>query len=155
MADLQVIDRDGHRYTLSILKDDVRLFLRLYDRETLVGEAKCIQESSDRFLLGDIAIANEVIRPLNHRWTIGFSKLLGYQPRLINYRVKGLGSALLTFLIDYARQAGVCHLYGKVMQQDVENNPKLIQWYQKHGFTTRDPAPDDDEDILTWIHLDL
>ena len=149
----QIFDHEGRSYDLSISQEGVLLLIQVCDRQILIGEAKCARESPDTLLLRDIAIANEVILPPAHPQATPRPRRS--RPRPINYRQKGIGSALLSFLINQARADGVKHLYGKVMQQDLENNPKLLQWYQNHGFRPQDPAPDDECDILAWVHLAL
>ncbi len=151
----KISDREGHSYDISISESDPLLLFRLYDRQTLVGEAKFVRESTETVLLGDIAIANEVILTPSNYWVAQFRKISGYKPEPINYRGKGLGSALIKFLIHHAHTLGIRHIYGKVAQQDLENNPKLLQWYQDHGFAAELPESKDDPDIIAWIHLNL
>lgn len=151
----QTFDREGHRYTISILEGDLLLSIRLHDLQTVVGEAKCVRESPKALLLKDISIANAVMLNPSTSWAALLSKLPGYQPKLISYRGKGLGSVLLSCLIEHARVTGVRYLYGKVMRQDLENIPKLLQWYQKHGFEIKQPTLEDDPDITAWIHLHI
>jgi len=149
----QTFDREGHRYTISILEGDLLLSIRLHDLQTIVGEAKCVRESPKTLLLKDISIANTVMLTPSNSWAALLSKLPGYQPKLISYRSKGLGSVLLSCLIEHARVTGVRYLYGKVMRQDLENMPKLLQWYKKHGFEIKQPTLEDDSDITAWVHL--
>lgn len=151
----QVLDKDGRTYQLSVLETDSHIFLKLHHHQLLVGEAKCLWESPQVLLLGDIAIANAVIPPPLDEVSALISTLPGGQPKPINYRRRGLGSALLRCLINHARARNAQHLYGNVFEQDIQNNPKLLQWYQANGFEIREVPEGDREDIVAHIHLDL
>ncbi len=151
----QLLDKDGRAYQLSILETDSHIFLKLHYHHLLVGEAKCVWESPQTLLLGDIAIANAVIPPPHDEFSALISTLPGGQPKPVNYRRRGLGSALLRCLIAHAHARQAQHLYGNVFEQDVQNNSKLLQWYQKHGFEIREIPEGDREDIVAHIHLDL
>lgn len=150
----QILDREGRQYRLTVSEQDAVFLIQLYDRHTLIGEARCIRESPETFYLGDIAIANDVIASPANWWDSLLRKIPGYQPQSVSYRGKGLGSTLLQALIEQARTAGGQTLYGTVFRQDCENNPNLLQWYQKHGFEIQPPHPED-EDMLALIHLNL
>lgn len=151
----QLLDKDGRPYQLSISETDSHIFLKLHHHQLLVGEAKCVWESDQTLLLGDIAIANAVIPQPADDFSVLISTLPGGQPKPINYRRRGLGSALLKSLIHHARSRSAQHLYGNVFEQDVQNNPKLLHWYEKHGFEIREVPEADREDIVAHIHLDL
>jgi hypothetical protein len=153
MMQQQICDKQGRSYTLAVLADEGQILFQLRDRTLLIGEARCVKETDHRLLLGDIAIANKAMLTPYHQTS--FKRLVRYRPQAISYRRKGLGSALLSFIIDYVRAEGGQYLYGKVMRQDVENNPKLIQWYQSHGFDLQVPLPEDEEDILFWIYQNI
>jgi hypothetical protein len=58
-------------------------------------------------------------------------------------------------LINHVRTKNAQQLYGNVFEQDVQNNPKLLHWYQKHGFEIREIPEGDREDVVANIHLDL
>ena len=151
----QLFDKDGRPYQLSILETDSHIFLKLRHHQLFVGEAKCVWESAQTLLLGDIAIANAVIPQPTDDFSALISTLPGGQPKPVNYRRRGLGSALLKSLIHHARTKNAQQLYGNVFEQDVQNNPKLLYWYQKHGFEIREIPEGDREDVVANIHLDL
>jgi len=151
----RTFDREGRSYTISISENDLLLSIRLYDLQTVVGEAKCVRESPETLFLKDVAIANNVRLTLFNNRAALLRRLPRYRPKRISYRGKGLGTVLLSCLIDHARVGGVRYLYGKVMRQDLENISKLLQWYQKHGFEIKQPTSEDDPDITAWVHLHL
>lgn len=153
MMEQQIVDRNDRKYLLSITKHDASLYFKLYSQHILVGEVRGVRESDETLLLADIAIANEVVPMPKTSWIFRLGTRFGYLPKPISYRKQGLGSALLKAFVDYASQNGIRHIYGKVMKQDLENNPKLLEWYQRYGFETRSPASTDEIDILVWIDL--
>ncbi|MGJ3246309.1 MAG: GNAT family N-acetyltransferase [Elainellaceae cyanobacterium] len=151
----QIVDRNDRKYVLSITKQGASLYFKLYNQQILVGEVRGVRESDETLLLADIAIANEVVAIPERSWIFRLGNRFGYLPKPISYRKQGLGSALLKAFLDYASHNGIRHIYGKVMKQDLENNPKLLQWYQRHGFETRSPTSTDEVDILVWIDLNI
>ncbi|MGJ3251949.1 MAG: GNAT family N-acetyltransferase [Elainellaceae cyanobacterium] len=151
----QIVDRQDRKYSLSITQQGASVGFKLYNRQILVGEVRGVRESDETLLLADIAIANEVFPIPETSWISRLGTRFGYWPKPISYRKQGLGSALLKAFVDHASHDGVRHIYGKVMKQDLENNPKLLQWYQRHGFETRSPTSTDEIDILVWIYLNI
>ncbi len=57
-----------------------------------------------------------------------------------NYRQKGLGTYLLKMIINWAKHKGVHKIIGAVTQEDINDNPNLINWYKKHGFQIKPPT---------------
>lgn len=127
--------------------------LRLYTGQTCIGEARCSWQPDGNMVLDDIAIANEAnpaLTPLERlqQWFLNAE----FEP--VNYRQQGLGTALLHSVINHGRKLGASSLRGEVFQADVENNPGLLQWYQRHGFTQAAPRPEQ-VDVLANITLEL
>jgi hypothetical protein len=164
----QVFDRAGRPYEMFVVLDGPISRFRLYEgldkdqnerqneRQILVGEAKCVRQSQTRWELGDIAIANAVIPipvspiPASPIPIHGLS-----HPTPVNYRGRGLGTVLLKCLVEHARSQGAQELWGEVFQQDIENDPKLLNWYQTFGFERHPPSGDVAEDVVALICLTL
>jgi GNAT superfamily N-acetyltransferase len=51
------------------------------------------------------------------------------------YRGRGLGSALLCALIAWLRRRHVVVMCGFVRRSDLDEHPRLLDWYARHGFT--------------------
>jgi hypothetical protein len=151
----QILDREGRSYAIAITEDEGLISVKAYDHQTLIGEAKCLRESPETLYLRDIAIANQVVKKTIYLRAKSLKQLLSYSSKTTNYRARGLGSALLNLLINYAAANGVRCLYGRVYQQDLENNPKLLEWYQSHGFELREPHLEEQPDVLALIYLVL
>ncbi|MDJ0703767.1 MAG: GNAT family N-acetyltransferase [Leptolyngbyaceae cyanobacterium MO_188.B28] len=151
----QIFDKKGRRYLSTIVEVDSQLLINLYNQHMVVGQVRCIRESSAALMLKDIAIANEVnLAPMNI-WFKILHKIPGWRSKPINYRRQGLGSALIRRLIQYARENGIEFLHGEVFRPDLENNPNLLQWYQKRGFEIKQPTPYDNPDIIAKLHMHL
>ena len=155
MMSQQIFDKKGRRYLSAIVEVDSQLLIQLYNQHMVVGEVKCLRESSAALMLKDIAIANEVNPAPMNSWLKILHKIPGYQPKPINYRHQGLGSALIRCLIQYARDNGIQFLHGEVFRPDLENNPNLLQWYQNRGFEIKQPTPYDNPDIIAKLHMHL
>ena len=147
-----VFDRRGRRYTFSIVEAHPLLLIQIHQRQILVGEVKCLGHPAGVLEIKDIAIANEVSPP-PPLWVQRLK--LPWRPQPINYRGQGLGSALLSYLIEHARTQGFASLWGEVFRPDVENTPKLLDWYQKHGFEIRPTTCADKPDLLALLYLGL
>lgn len=155
MVERTIFDKDNKPYTLNVLDDSSSIVIKVYRFNTLIGEVKCFKESLETLYLRDIAIANDAIPNFKNIWVTPQKKIIREQLEPINYRGRGLGSALMSFLICYAAAHGFQALYGNVYQQDLENNPKLLQWYQRHGFQLRPVTPDAEPDIVSVVHLTI
>ena len=146
-------DRQGQSYRLSLSVKGDRSHFQLYWRQTLVGEARCLRESPERMAIGDIAIANEVIPPPANLLMRGFRQLPGCQHPPVNYRGRGLGTALLRSMIEHSRQVGAKELCGEVFEQDVQNCPVLLSWYERQGFERQEPQGELEVDVVALICL--
>lgn len=51
-----------------------------------------------------------------------------------DYRRRGLGTELLKLVIEIAREKNVACIQGIVTRQGIAENPKLLEWYEEHGF---------------------
>ena len=146
-------DRQGLPYRLFLSVQGDSSHFQLYQQQMLIGEARCLRESPERMAIGDIAIANEVIPPPANLLMWGLRQLPGYRQAPVNYRGRGLGTALLQSMIEHSRQLGVTELCGEVFQQDVENCPVLLHWYERQGFERRSPDRELGEDVVALICL--
>lgn len=72
--------------------------------------------------------------------TCGFQKAISYQSCFglrtlrVNYQQRGLGAALLVFVIRAARENGHASMTGTLVRNYLKQNPRLVNWYQSHGF---------------------
>jgi hypothetical protein len=149
----QIFDNQGLSYTLDILNtydqeySPYSLIIHLIrdNRDCRVGRANCIINSPEDALLGDIQIFDEVpfLSPQDKLYH------LSHWNEPTNYQQRGLGTILLKEIINFVKLRQIKKLHGSLTQQDLSKNPKLIQWYQKHGFQIEKPTSDE---ATTAIH---
>jgi GNAT superfamily N-acetyltransferase len=74
-----------------------------------------------------------------------------------NYRRRGLGTELLQFVIEKAREERVARIRGFVTNQGLADNPKLLEWYRRYGFEIIpiDSPGSEKTDKVAWIQMDL
>lgn len=141
-------DNAGRPYSLRFARCRESWVFRVTDRGTPVGLSKCVCHGRLLFL-GDIRI-DDSVRP---RWPEWLSILcylpLRRSPR--NYQWRGLGTALLLFIIQNARQSGIKRIEGNLFAKDLGNNPRLPDWYRRHGFDVQMEA--DMSSGKVWLEL--
>jgi len=128
-------DGTGHSYRLEMSHSDSFWFIKVFDGNVRVGYANCTL--TDKILtLADLHVATDAPQPRS-----GFSRLfhrfLSTPRKPVNYRGRGLGTALLRFITQRAVQRGFTQIEGKLSPQDLAANPKLPDWYRRHGFTIK------------------
>ena len=146
-------DRRGTSYRLFISTQGDRYSFKLYDGSLCVGEARCSWQEGGRMVLDDIAIANQV-QPRPNPWVRFKQFVWDWEFEPVNYRQRGLGTALLASTVEHARKLGATVLQGEVFQPDVENTPGLLDWYERQGFVQSAPWPGQ-IDVLANITLEL
>lgn len=103
----------------------------VHRRNRTVGLAECLFPSPTVMEITDIFVCKGIRPPWFGREF--FAELFNQPWRGINYRERGLGSALLEYVKQYARDHGVEEITGFIASQDTPHKI-LIEWYQKHGF---------------------
>lgn len=155
----EVFDNQGRKYYLETnyiseheyKSQAVFIFLVRNEREKRVGKAYCILKESKSLLLADLIIsADAYFENLQDKF---FKLTHWFEPT--DYRRKGLGSYLLKFIINLAKNQGIKKIYGSLTEQDIEANPNLINWYQKYGFKLEAPTSEEVETAKYRICLDL
>jgi len=62
---------------------------------------------------------------------------------------------VVQFAVKKARQRGVRRICGSLTQKDINNNPNLVKWYEKHGFEILPPSQENIENTVFGISMDL
>jgi len=147
-------DHQGREYRLQVNGDEDSYFLaKLLYRNSEVGRLQCVLYPPDKLVIGDILIRDDVIHAPEH---LGVALLrLLVEPKLIDYRHRGLGTHLLQFAIKKAHERGIKRICGSLTQEDINNNPNLVKWYEKHGFEILPPSQENIENAVFGISLDL
>jgi len=58
------------------------------------------------------------------------------------FQCQKIGSGLLRFVLNVADAACMREVWGKVTADDLDVNPHLLEWYQRHGFEIIEPDSD-------------
>ena len=147
-------DRQERKYRLQVNGDEDSYFLaKLLYRNSEVGRLEGVLYPPDKLMIGDILIRDDVIHAPPHLGAVLLRQLV--EPKPIDYRRRGLGTHLLQFAIARARQRGVRRICGSLTQEDINNNPNLVKWYEKHGFEILPPSQENIENAVLGISLDL
>ena len=119
-------DRQGREYRLQVNGDKDSCFIaKILYRNSEVGKIQCVLYPPDKLVIGDIIINSDVIHAPPH---LGAALLrLLVKPKPMNYRRRGLGTHLLQFAIEKARQRGIKRICGSLTQNDIDNNPNLVR----------------------------
>ena len=147
-------DSQNREYRLQVDSEEDSYFLaKLLYRNREVGRLQCVLYPPDKLVIGDIIIHSDVIHAPDHLGA-AFLRLL-VKPKPIDYRRRGLGTHLLQFAIEKARQRRIKRICGSVTQEDINNNPNLVRWYKKHGFEILPPSQENLKEAVLGISLDL
>ena len=72
------------------------------------------------------------------RFSVGlFFWIVSFPPeqfRITNYQQRGLGTAMVEFMINYAREKSAKRIVGQVKPRDFKDYPELPDWYRRRGF---------------------
>lgn len=127
--------KSGKNYQLQFKKATAQWIFKVYSGDTTVADANCLFFGS-KILLGDICVRDRARAPLNslYRRLRAFMHL---RAAPINYRGRGIGTALLKFIVKAASESGYREIYGNLPVSKRATDSNLKQWYQKQGFTVR------------------
>lgn len=107
--------------------DSWTLRLRTDGYET-VAYAFLEKEKERTLVLSDFCV-NEAAKEASAWWNC-----FAMRRRVQSFRGLGLGSALLRYLLDRAREEGFLVIEGRVTSDDAGRNPWLLAWYRKFDF---------------------
>ena len=131
-----ILDNKGRKY--KVICDeypDGSFDLEVKYRSQFVGKAISTMRENGSMVLEDIYIRDDS----EPRDKSAISNLLGSPSKPLNFRGRGLGTALLKRFINYVRSKGVTRVYGSISEEDLLSRPYLPEWYKKYGF--KDCAP--------------
>ena len=128
-----VADNRGHCYQLPLFEDAMGWSTKVLDGDTRVGQIHCLKQGEALFL-ADLHVLDSATHPIQ-----GLAQMkawLGFDThgRIENYRNRGLGSALLSFVISRAGEQGFQRVTGRLAPIDLKENPMLPDWYRHRGF---------------------
>ena len=128
LAESEITDNRGECYTLTRSHDKNLIRWEISNANRQIGYANVWVVGSE-FKIHDIRLIEP--RVLKRTWV---DRTLFRAPRITNYRRRGLGTILLQKVIEFAKIHGFESITGDIVAQDATANPRLISWYEKHGF---------------------
>ena len=135
---------------VSLKSDQVGVLytLRVLVRNRQVGHLFAVIESENEVLLGEVIVENEVATSKGSpSWMPGW---LRQKPVTESFRGKGYGTKMLAHVLVWCREMGFSQAYGSIVQQDLDETPALLEWYQRHGFEI---LPPDDRCLRTAVWM--
>lgn len=130
MIDSYLFDKLRNQYAVSIDKSDSSFDALIIWKRTVIGRIQSVFIPSRVLVLGNIEIFDDPIMPRNGL----FSRHPFRRPHM-NFRQRGLGSAMLEFLIAEAEELGAVGISGFITPDDARKTPYLFDFYRHHGFT--------------------
>jgi len=123
-----ICDRYGQEYQLVVHEDSDDFFsAELRYRGEWIGKIECKFDLPDIMVVEDLEIRNDSdSEPAFHR--------MRAKSNPINYRGRGLGTALLGLAVTSAKGKGVKHIYGSIVQKDINKTPNIVEFYERRGF---------------------
>jgi GNAT superfamily N-acetyltransferase len=168
-----IFDRFRQRYEIEIHEDsDQAYYIKIKDREEYVGQLLCSFHDESVMILEDLFIRNDQDTPDD--WGVD-RKLRPAAPIFedgqissskfgdgrhsnkvkMNYRNRGLGSALLRLMVDLAKRRGMKTVFGSIVRKDILRNPHLIRWYLNRGFNLTTQFQGCIPEAETYIHFEI
>jgi GNAT superfamily N-acetyltransferase len=128
-----VSDNHGHSYRLPLFEDATGWSTKVFDGDTFVGQVHCLKQG-EALYLADLHVQDAATHPIQGlawvRAWLGFNT----HGRIESYRNRGLGSALLGFVINRARAGGFKRVTGRLAPIDLKASPSLPDWYRDRSF---------------------
>ena len=165
-----VFDRYRQRYAVEVQEDsDQSYYLKIKDGDEYVGQLLCSFRPDAVMILEDLFIRNDIESP--EIWDTD-RKLMPISPELqddllilkarwhsdnkeMNYRNRGLGSALLKLMINLAKDRKFNTVFGSIVKKDILRNPHLVRWYMNRGFNITNQFTGCIPDAVTYISFKL
>ncbi len=107
-----LLDRDGRKYWFAWHNEDVRPSLSLSFHGRVVAHVYT-EWCPNGLVIVDIVIDKP-----------GFKR-------------RGLGTVMLKQVVDFAKSKGAKSITGLISKQDADDDPHLLDWYRRRGFTVR------------------
>lgn len=124
-----ISDRFGRVYRLTNRTFGRVWKITVWDEAVPVGMALCVRQTQESLLLSDIQVYCSVALP-RPWWHV----LLRLQPERRSYRGRGIGTAMLQFIIGQARREAVQEIEGNLLPLCLREMPNLTDWYRGCGF---------------------
>jgi hypothetical protein len=166
-----IYDRYQQRYAVEMVEDsELSFYIKLKDRDTYIGQMLISFLPGEVMILEDLFIRSDTDAP--EKWSPGrkTGRMATEYPSLklsagpqgrrrpsdaMNYRNRGLGSALIRTLFELAADRKGKVIFGSLIKEDIVINPRLLAWYMNRGFTVSGPFPTCIPDAETYIRYNV
>lgn len=128
-----IYDKAGKAYIVEGHLSSSALLSVVSSEHKWIGRINWVTSEQDFMDIADLHIFDPPHKKLWWMWILPF---LYKKPP--NYRGCGLGSAMLEFIIQSARNMGISEIRGTIKSDDLKKTPYLPTFYRKHGFTVMD-----------------
>jgi len=152
--DEYISDKLGQRYVIEVLEDnDQSFYIKIKNDDEYIGQLLCSFRPGNTMILEDLFIRNDLEpaenwgtdrknRPVSSGYQVDIRpydrhKISGQMD--MDYRNRGLGSALLELLKNLARERRIGTVYGSIVRKDLMRNRGLVRWYRDRGFNVTGP----------------
>ncbi|MBA3920406.1 MAG: GNAT family N-acetyltransferase [Nostocaceae cyanobacterium] len=141
----EIKDKQGNVYIVNVVSNSEYIFSAFISFNRLsVGRINWVIEDNNVMTLADLIIFDRRFRrPLWAR----LLPFLKWKP--LNFRQRGLGSAMLHYVIAQAEALNVDAIFGFVTSDDLRETPYLLKFYEKQGFTVHRTSQGSQENSIT------
>jgi len=129
-------DKHGAEYRIVESPRETYIRFKVLNQRVMVAYVNCGMRGEVLRIIDLFVASSAVHKPWFH-WDLFFFAL-SFPPvkrRTVNYQDRGIGTAMIRFLVDYARSNSAKRIEGDVKHHDYKNNQDLPAWYRRRGFT--------------------
>ena len=133
-----ISDKYKKQYRIVASNNDLGDLKRVYilSGNARIGNVNYHFAGSEVLYLDDLHIRQDAILFPAYWWDVIVAKI--YLPSLQwqthNFQGRGIGTAMIEFLAEYARSMGAKRIEGHIKSNDLKINPDLPNWYLRRGF---------------------
>jgi len=130
--DCSIQDQLGRSYRVQVFENPGTWCLLVYDGDLPVGHANCVVKR-DVLNVDDLHVSTDATQPA-HGLPLLFRNLFHHHAKGVNYRSRGLGTAMLRLLVTRASDHGFKVIEASFSPHDLAEDPGLPDWYLRQGF---------------------
>ena len=129
-------DKHGRKYRITECSGEHVQRFNIEHRGIRIGYANFHFQGADVLHLDDLHLEDDAIMPAWFALDLYFG-FVAFPPlrwRTRNFRNRGIGTAMIKFLAEYAQSKFASRIEGEVKHHDFKDNPDLPEWYRRRGF---------------------
>ena len=127
-----IYDGYGEKYRVELAEVTADHIFHVWHDSAQVAEARVTVEAP-LLLLNDITVSDRVLYP-EKKVVLWFRRMAHCPQKPINYRTRGIGSALISLVVDWAKERKLIGIIGEISTEDLSETPHLLSWYAHRGF---------------------